>query len=101
MGHLPRQHGVEQNAQAPDVTAFVIALAFQHLAGRQAGERDLRDSPRWTHRLAYYCLKGRTRVGATGGCSLSPWAKGHADCKSSLMAEEAEPLTSGATKLAV
>lgn len=37
-GHSPRQHGVQQNAQAPDVTAFIIALAFQHLAGRKAGE---------------------------------------------------------------
>lgn len=38
MGHSPRQHGVQQNAQAPDVAAFVVALALKHLAGRQAGE---------------------------------------------------------------
>lgn len=29
--HSPCQHGVQQNAQAPNVTAFIIALAFQHL----------------------------------------------------------------------
>lgn len=38
MGHSPRQHGVQQNAQAPDVAAFVVALALKHLAGRPAGE---------------------------------------------------------------
>lgn len=37
-GHSPCQHGVEQDAQAPDVAAFIIALALQHLAeGRQGG----------------------------------------------------------------
>lgn len=38
MGYSPRQHGVQQNAQAPDVAALVIALALQYLAGREAGE---------------------------------------------------------------
>lgn len=38
VGHSPCQHGVQQNAQAPDVTAFIVALALQHLAGRKAGE---------------------------------------------------------------
>lgn len=38
MGHSPRQHGVQQNAQAPNITAFVVALALEHLAGKQAGE---------------------------------------------------------------
>lgn len=37
MGHSPRQHGVQQNTQAPDVAAFIVALALKHLAGRQAG----------------------------------------------------------------
>lgn len=37
-GRSPSQHGVQQNAQAPDVTAFIVALAFQHLAARKAGE---------------------------------------------------------------
>lgn len=37
-GHSPRQHGVQQNAQAPDVTTFIVTLALQHLAGRRAGE---------------------------------------------------------------
>lgn len=31
--HSPCQHGVQQNAQAPYVTAFIVALTFQHLAG--------------------------------------------------------------------
>lgn len=34
----PRQHGVEQDAQAPDVAALVIALALQYLAVRKRGE---------------------------------------------------------------
>lgn len=32
---LPRQHGVEQDPQAPDVTRRVIALPLQDLRGEQ------------------------------------------------------------------
>lgn len=38
-GHSPCQHGVEQDAQAPDVTAFIVALALQHLAEGRRGKR--------------------------------------------------------------
>lgn len=36
---LPCQHGVEQDPQAPDVTALVVALAFQDLSTANKGRK--------------------------------------------------------------
>lgn len=114
-GHSPRQHGVEQNAQAPDVTAFIIALALQHLATGQG---------RWSvwgavesHHRCFLLLPSRAGQGsqAQARSPLASWAKvteagvlanvgplgggTRPPVPRTLTAEEAVPLTSGATHL--